>query len=609
MFPGGPSDTSLTRLDRVLMAAFLLSVFVPGTIGVSLFDRDEGWYAQVVREMLAGGDWLNPRYLGEVSYFKPPWLYWCSAVSVSLLGWSEFALRLPCVLASVATWMIVADWAAREHSGPRLCSSAEHADAAAAPAQSEAPPSFRPLPQRGKGVGNTACSRARAAAWWTAVIGATSIGPNIAGKLLLADSHFVLFIVVAMRAWIRGAGVPACTSVAGSRARGRIESRQMGPRSAESVEPADPTYGTYVFWAAIGLALLSKGPATFAVLAPIALARLVWDTPRDLAWPQRILWLWPGRGWYLAVLIGLPWYAYVAWADWPAFAQGFIGANMLDRVSRGIEGHSGPPGYYIVTSLAAVLPWTPVVIAAIVAAWRSRRTDGDARRLLIWLAAPWPLFELIATKLPHYVLPLFPPVAMLAGCWLAQRGVATAHPTSWCKIPISHPTPRKSPHASPVGERAVIPQDAIAIRSTRRPRVFIGATAAWVLLLWLAGLWLLPRLEPHRFSRVVAEAVNTRAAPGEGVLANGFDEPTMFFYLRPEARELRDDDRWREFVGDKAFWLIAHRSRIAGLRSVLEIDDASREVFTGWNYAAERRETVWVVRARSRRGFLSEPQP
>jgi hypothetical protein len=128
-------------------------------------------------------------------------------------------------------------------------------------------------------------------------------------------------------------------------------------------------------------------------------------------------------------------------------------------------------------------------------------------------------------------------------------------------------------------------------------------------LLWLAGLWLLPRLEPHRFSRVVAEAVNTRAAPGEGVLASGFDEPTMFFYLRPEARELRDDDRWREFVGDKAFWLIAHRSRIAGLRSVLEIDDASREVFTGWNYAAERRETVWVVRARSRRGFLSEPQP
>lgn len=510
----------MTRLDRVLMAAFLLSVFVPGTIGVSLFDRDEGWYAQVVREMLAGGDWLIPRYLGESRYFKPPWLYWCSAVSVSLLGWSEFALRLPCVLASVATWMIAADWAAREHS--------------------------------------------RAAAWWTAVIGATSIGPNIAGKLLLADSHFVLFIVIAMRAWIRGAGVTGCTSVAGSRAHGRV------------------------FWAAIGLALLSKGPTTFAVLAPIALARLLWDTPRDLSWPQRILRLWPGRGWYLAVLIGLPWYAYVAWADWPTFAHGFIGANMIRRVSRGIEGHSGPPGYYIVTTLAAVLPWTPVVVAAIVAAWRSRRTDGDARRLLIWLAAPWPLFELIATKLPHYVLPLFPPAAMLAGCWLAQRRVSRTH-------------------QSPVGERAAIPQDAIAIRSTRRPRVLIGATAAWVLLLWLAGLWLLPGLEPHRLSRVVAEAVNTRAAPGERVLAKGFKEPTMFFYLRPEARALRDDDRWRDFVGDKAFWLIARPRGIASLSSVLEIDDAAREVFTGWTYAAWRRETVWVVRARIRRGFLSEP--
>jgi 4-amino-4-deoxy-L-arabinose transferase-like glycosyltransferase len=585
MLPGGPSDPSLlTRLDRVLMAAFLLSVFVPGTLGVSLFDRDEGWYAQVVREMLAGGDWLIPSYLGESRYFKPPWLYWCSAVSVSLLGWSEFALRLPCVLASVATWMIVADWAAREHSRPRLCSSAEHADA----------------------VG-TAC--ARAAAWWTAVIGATSIGPNIAGKLLLADSHFVLFIVVAMRAWIRGAGGPAGTCVAGSRAHGRVESRQMGPRSAESVGPVDPTYGTYGFWAAIGLALLSKGPATLAVLAPIALARLLWDTPRDLSWPQRILRLWPGRGWYLAVLIGLPWYAYVAWADWLAFAHGFIGANMIDRVSRGIQGHSVPPGHYIVTSLIAVLPWTPVVIAAIVAAWRSRRTDGDVRRLLIWLAAPWPLFELIATKLPHYVLPLFPPAAMLTGCWLAQRRVSRAHPTSWRKIPISHPTPRESPPASPVGERAAIPQHAIAISSTRRPRALIGATAAWVLLLWLAGLWLLPALEPRRLSRVVAEAVNTRAAPGERVLAaKGFEEPTMFFYLRPEASVLRDDDRWRDFVRDKTFWLIALERRITSLRSVLEIDDAAREVFTGWTYDVWRRETVWVVRARIRRGFLSEPR-
>ena len=74
----------------------------------------------------------------------------------------------------------------------------------------------------------------------------------------------------------------------------------------------------------------------------------------------------------------------------------------------------------------------------------------------------------------------------------------------------------------------------------------------------------------------------------------------MFFYLRPEASALRDDDRWREFVGDEAFWLIARPHGIASLKSVLEIDDAAREVFTGWTYAAWQRETVWVVRARIR---------
>ena len=262
MLPGEPFDPSpLTQLDRVLMAAFLLSVFVPGTISVSLFDRDEGWYAQVVREMLASGDWLIPHYLGESRYFKPPWLYWCSAVSVSLLGWSEFRLRLPCVLASVATWMIVAkdgrqgSTAARLHGGP----------------PSSAQPASAPT------------SRANCC-WPTAIsccLSSLRCGPGLV--------------------------VPASPPAPASQVLA-LTAGSSGPPSA---------------WPC-----LQKTRPALAVLAPIALARLLLDTPRDLSWPQRVLRLWPGRGWYLAVLIGLPWYAYVAWADWSAFAHGFIGTDV-----------------------------------------------------------------------------------------------------------------------------------------------------------------------------------------------------------------------------------------------------------------------------------------
>lgn len=61
--------------DRILLIVLSLALLLPGT-WVSLTDRDEGNGGQVCREMLAGGDWLVPQYLGQPWLFKPPLLYW-----------------------------------------------------------------------------------------------------------------------------------------------------------------------------------------------------------------------------------------------------------------------------------------------------------------------------------------------------------------------------------------------------------------------------------------------------------------------------------------------------------------------------------------------------
>lgn len=82
--PEEPAPT-LGLKAGVLLFALAMAVLLPG-IHVSFFDRDEGWYAQVCREMLASGDWLMPRYLGEAWIAKPPLTYWLVTASYWLFG-------------------------------------------------------------------------------------------------------------------------------------------------------------------------------------------------------------------------------------------------------------------------------------------------------------------------------------------------------------------------------------------------------------------------------------------------------------------------------------------------------------------------------------------
>lgn len=74
---------------------------------VPLFDLDEGAFSQATREMFARGDFLMTYLDGEPRYDKPILVYWLQAASVSLLGWNEFALRLPSMIcASLWAWAV-----------------------------------------------------------------------------------------------------------------------------------------------------------------------------------------------------------------------------------------------------------------------------------------------------------------------------------------------------------------------------------------------------------------------------------------------------------------------------------------------------------------------
>jgi 4-amino-4-deoxy-L-arabinose transferase-like glycosyltransferase len=110
------------RLTYAGLAALLAIIWL-ATLGTRpLFNPDEGRYAEIPREMLAGGDWIIPHLDGFAYIEKPPLQYWATAVSLALLGNNEFAARLYAALCAFGTLALVCLMGARvwgEHTGWR----------------------------------------------------------------------------------------------------------------------------------------------------------------------------------------------------------------------------------------------------------------------------------------------------------------------------------------------------------------------------------------------------------------------------------------------------------------------------------------------------------
>ena len=109
-----PAAGRWPRIGNAIMTSPLLLVLVIALSffwqlgAVPLYDLDEGAFTEATREMLASGNFITPHKDGEPRYDKPVLIYWAQAASVTLLGMSELALRLPSAIA--ATLWVAALW-------------------------------------------------------------------------------------------------------------------------------------------------------------------------------------------------------------------------------------------------------------------------------------------------------------------------------------------------------------------------------------------------------------------------------------------------------------------------------------------------------------------
>jgi 4-amino-4-deoxy-L-arabinose transferase-like glycosyltransferase len=176
-----------------------------------------------------------------------------------------------------------------------------------------------------------------------------------------------------------------------------------------------------LFWFALGLGVLIKGPVT-PMIAGLAMAAL-------LAWERRANWwkpllFWPGP--LLAALMVLPWLIAIQIATDGNFLREALGDDLGPKLVSADERHGGPVGYHLLILPLAFFPATLFLVPGLtrlVAAVRDRadpQTLDRARFLIAWIVPGWILFELLPTKLPHYVLPVYPALALVAGWGLTE---------------------------------------------------------------------------------------------------------------------------------------------------------------------------------------------
>ena len=350
----------LTRGRRAwwIIGALAALAALAGVFSMPPLDRDESRFAQATAQMLETGDFVRINFQDEPRHKKPVGIHWMQAAVVAVVSSAEARDIWAYRLPSVIGVILAA--LATFWAGTRL-------------------------------VG-------REAAFAGAALFSVTVLLGIEGGIAKTDAMLAGLTTLAMAA---------------------LASIRTGGGKTSAI----------IFWVAMGLGILIKGPVTpmVAGLAIIAIA----------AWERKLNWLkplafWPGP--ILMVAIALPWLVAVQIATDGGFLREALGDDLGPKLVSGHERHGGLPGYHLLLLPLLFFPaifFLPAGVARLVGALRGRESGdsaagvdgaGAARFLICWAVPTWLVFEILPTKLPHYVLPAYPALALAAGLgWLEMK--------------------------------------------------------------------------------------------------------------------------------------------------------------------------------------------
>lgn len=378
--------SQLVRYQLWVVAAACV-IFFTNLGATALFDMDEALYATCAREMLGRDNWIVPWFNGELFPEKPPLMFWTMMAGFELFGVTELGARFFSAVMGVGTALVAF------HLGRILFN--------------------------------------LRVALWAGIITASTIIFTISARAATVDSALTFFTALAFLTftigWMRGIGAAA----------------PKFEHSALQSPIPNPFPLSYAIasYACVGVAVLGKGPVGMLLpLAAMGLFLLVsygWRNLFRSAW-----WMRPITAVVVLAAVAVPWYVLVGietnW-EWPKrfflefnlrpFKQPILGHGDVSSFDRFLAALVSFLYYFyqIPAILVGFFPWSvflgPTVVDVIQRLRKGKqatKADKEAARwrdgvvlALCWFGVWFVFWSLCKTKLPHYLLPAYPALALL----------------------------------------------------------------------------------------------------------------------------------------------------------------------------------------------------
>ena len=374
---------------QLWIAAAACVIFFTHLGGAALWDMDEALYTSCAREMFQRGDWVLPMFNGSMFPEKPPLMFWTMMAGFELFGINEFGARFFSAIFGVAAAL------AAFHLGRLLCNAR---------------------------VG-----------LWTGLVTASTIIFTVSARAATVDAALTLVTTLAFLLFV-------------------IARRGSAARSEDGSATATPASWPVLalMYACAGLAVLAKGPVGMVLpLAAMGLYLLAADGWRNAlrsAW-----WMRPLTALVVVATVAVPWYVWVGVrTEWLWPKQFFLEFN-LRPFKQPILGHGDASSwdrtlavlvsisyyfYHIPAILLGFFPWSILLgptLADTVRRIRRRSAWRDGCLLAACWFGTWFVFwSVCKTKLPHYLLPAYPALALMTACFIDRWQTDPASLARWC---------------------------------------------------------------------------------------------------------------------------------------------------------------------------------